>query len=565
VVQLMRSLIGRLTDGSLRQRWPTKPGSVRYRVTVRDQATRKAMGILRELEQPACELPREWLASTTVEIRVEAADMDASGNIGEYSTWLPFYVPTPADAGRRSVRATFDAEGFPIRILVRPDVGDDVLLDEARLDGKFSLPQVDSLRYKFMRFDHTQQKWLDVGGYERLRMSAEPEVQVMPSAWREQAAARQPAPFLFTCDVEVNLRYQRIPDLKTAVDEHVFGVTPGGRGKEYGIRYLMDALEKHGMKGTFFVDVLMQFQLGEHQLRRVIDSILTRGHDVQLHLHPNPNLYYADDPALRQLGLEYARTRSLSTFKRSIELGCEIFTRCVGRPPLAFRNGSYALADEYFDVLHGLGIRFDSSLYAFKNAAVSPWLKTRSTPFQHTSGVIELPVTWVVLRSGQTTRVRQHTVHLGSDAARINQALSTLWAAAPAPVVMVTHSYTMLRDLRNLPMSEQLAWDEGLKSMTSEFVYNLTRLGDEQNRKMTMDGPNLERLGALNTRLELVASSSDVKVMTFADLANVPAAQLFVATATDPVVEVDAVEGHARVTGLRRYSRSYLQQMDQHG
>lgn len=557
----LKSLVARITGGGLRQRWPKKPGPVRYRVTVRDAETQSTIGILRGIRRSSCTLPREWLASGKVEVRVDAKQ---GSQAGQYVTWLPFFVPTSCEIKGQSIRAPFDAQGFPIRLVVRALDGDRVLFDEARIDGQFNLPEGTAGRYKFMRFDTNAQRWLDVGRYQRLAGAQPSHIQLMPSPWRKPLAPVRSAPFLFTVDVEVNLRYQRVPNRAKAVDEHVFGITPGGDGKEYGVRYLMNALERHGMKGTFFIDVLMQYQVGESELKRVIESIQSRGHDIQLHLHPNPNLYYAEDPTLQRLGLEYGRTRSPASFRRSLELGCEIFTRTVGRAPLAFRNGSYALTDEFLDVLPEFGIRFDSSLYAFKNASVSPWLMGRSTAFRHASGIIELPVTWVVLRHGRVTRVRQHALHLGSDAARTDDAIRALWSVGSAPIVMVTHSFSLLRDLRDGPVSDTRLWNEHLKTNVDERLYGLLRL-DEKQPKLTMEGPHPDRVSALETRLALVAASRGAKAMTFTDLAGLPEEDLFLDAATDPVVEVNAEDGHSQVTGLRRYSRSYLQYLDSHG
>jgi hypothetical protein len=247
-----------------------------------------------------------------------------------------------------------------------------------------------------------------------------------------------------------------------------------------------------------------------------------------------------------------------------LALGCEIFTKVVGAAPLAFRNGSYALTDEYFEVIARHGLRLDSSLYPFKNSEVSPWMKTRTGGFQHPSGVLELPVTWVVIRDGALTRVRQHTIHLGSDARRIDNAIAELWRGASAPVVMVTHSYSLLKDLRNLPLSDQLAWDQALRASSDDYVFELTRLGSIENRKLTMDGPNLERLAELESRLRLVAATPNVRAMTFTELAKIPAAQLLSSGSTDPVVEVDVKTGTPRITGLQRYDASYLRHLDRH-
>jgi hypothetical protein len=555
----------------VQESWPLKLGRVRYRVTVRDSVTRETLGVLRDLETASCDMPQEWSDSPTTELRVEVADVDADGKAREWATWLPYYFISPLATGGTLLEGPATPDGFPIRLVVRPTQGEEILLDQARRDARFALPEsllkaAPRLKYKFMRYDHDQKKWVDACGYVILKTSQVPAQSsgaTISSTWQPNETKSLAAPFLFTVDVEVNLRYQRLPNVDTAVDEQIFGITPKGGAKEYGIPYIMDALEEHRMKGTFFIDILMEFQLGERGLRRTLDAILARGHDVQLHLHPNPNLYFATDRTLRELGHEYALRRTVTSFERALNVGVELFQKRVGYAPTAFRNGAYVIADEYFSVLRNFGIKFDSSLYAYKNASVSPWLLTRSVPFQHPSGIIEVPVTWVLLRGAQGTRVRQHTINIGSDGARIDEAMITLFQGARAPVVMVTHSYTFLADQRDLPQSAQVEWDAQLQATATEFVFDATRMGKDCS-KITMDGPHPERLRALSERLDLVASSG-ARSLTFSDLASVPVEELVLDLTVDPVVEFDASQERARITGLQRYGRSYLEHLDSHG
>ena len=91
---------------------------------------------------------------------------------------------------------------------------------------------------------------------------------------------------------------QRNPDPKRIVDEMIFG--DYGTGARGGIGLHMDLLERYGFRGSFFVDVLMEYQFGREGLERTIDAILSRGHEVQLHVHDS-HLAWSDDPALQSL------------------------------------------------------------------------------------------------------------------------------------------------------------------------------------------------------------------------------------------------------------------------
>ena len=59
----------------------------------------------------------------------------------------------------------------------------------------------------------------------------------------------------------------------------------------YGIPLIMDILEEHGFRGTFFTEVFCAYNVGYPEVERVFRSISERGHDAQLHLHPVQRFY----------------------------------------------------------------------------------------------------------------------------------------------------------------------------------------------------------------------------------------------------------------------------------
>jgi len=54
----------------------------------------------------------------------------------------------------------------------------------------------------------------------------------------------------------------------------------------YGISRIMDILERYGFRGVFFVETEARFYFGEKAVVDVCTAILSRGHEVQLHIHP---------------------------------------------------------------------------------------------------------------------------------------------------------------------------------------------------------------------------------------------------------------------------------------
>ena len=55
---------------------------------------------------------------------------------------------------------------------------------------------------------------------------------------------------------------------------------------DVGIDYQMDVMDAHGIAGVFFVDPMPALVWGVEDVAAVVEPILARGHEVQLHLHP---------------------------------------------------------------------------------------------------------------------------------------------------------------------------------------------------------------------------------------------------------------------------------------
>lgn len=551
------------------QSWPPKQGNVLYRVTIRDINSNANIGVLHNLSESRCLLPSEWLKHPEITaMRVEVRACDEA----DWSTWVPFFVLGLPGNTVQWIKRPENLGGFPMRIIVRPHNGDAILLDESRM-GDFPLqenlaPTGSNLRYKFMRYDHGEKKWLDFGGYMALVFRrCEPIISVTAQGTAKLPEGLTSRPYLFTVDVEVNMRYQRIPDPATAVDEHVFGITPGGGATGYGINYIMDALDARGMKGTFFVDVLMEYQVGEMETRRTIDAILDRGHDAQLHLHPNPNLYFSEKSSVRNIGLTFARNRDVTSFRGAMELAAEAYFRFTGKMPIAFRNGSYIFREEFFAVLKEFGIKIDSSIYAFKNFHAPEWMRTRTTPFIHPTGILEIPVTWMYVKSPRENRVLQHTLKIGSQARQVLDGMQEFWRFHAFPQVTLIHSYTLLNEfkLKDVAASDaKREWNNKLAELVSEDLYKIMHL-DARAMKTTMDGIYPERELSLNGYLDALATDQGIRACTFTELSGMDPDSLVLDAAMDPLIEYDTIKKAMRKIGLQRYSYSYLQYLDAKG
>ena len=191
---------------------------------------------------------------------------------------------------------------------------------------------------------------------------------------------------VFSIDTEGFLARQKDPNPATTVDELIFG--DFGENKGSGIGLHMDLLEHFGYRGSFFVDVLSAYQYGEDELKRTVEAIMERGHEVQLHVH-DEHLRNSEDPAIRALAGDLMQ-KDHDEFRDILELGIEVFERLTGKQPIAYRAGGYRIIDEHFPVLQELGIKFDTSVNAYLHSRVAEWMKTRTQPYW-VGDVLELP------------------------------------------------------------------------------------------------------------------------------------------------------------------------------
>lgn len=132
-------------------------------------------------------------------------------------------------------------------------------------------------------------------------------------------------------------------------------------GRDHGIGLIMDVLEAHGLRGTFFVEALSAHYFGQQELAGVCRAVLERNHEVQLHLHPcwlrfegrggRPVRWLPDDLHRYPLGEQ----RSI------IARGLEFMEAC-GLRPRALRAGNFGADLRTLRAARQLGLELDASL-----------------------------------------------------------------------------------------------------------------------------------------------------------------------------------------------------------
>lgn len=174
------------------------------------------------------------------------------------------------------------------------------------------------------------------------------------------------------------------------VNRLIWGKTPGG---EFGIRRISDILGQYGIKGNFLVDIAGCVLHGDRAMKEVMDYLLSEGHDVQAHLHPewlvrNWGLKgrWEGPPGMDNLDVETSRSfMDYTAFK---------FRELLDRDPLVFRAGGCRFNANTVDAARRAGFKALSNYLAERN-----WGQTHfkgdelaREPFTWDGGIHEIPI-----------------------------------------------------------------------------------------------------------------------------------------------------------------------------
>jgi len=162
-------------------------------------------------------------------------------------------------------------------------------------------------------------------------------------------------------------------------------LTGEGIGDEFGAYGILDILDRHKLRATWFVNV---YEAHRHEdpttVELLVKAIDERGHEVALHTHPSEDLEMYARP-LYWFDAEQQ--------KQILGYGAELIEKWTGRAPVSFRAGGYVLNDETFDALGSLGFRIDSSVFfSSKNNRITPFTVNA---VRMRGRVVEVPVTYV--------------------------------------------------------------------------------------------------------------------------------------------------------------------------
>jgi hypothetical protein len=231
-----------------------------------------------------------------------------------------------------------------------------------------------------------------------------------------------------------------------AFERYVYGRSAHG---EFALPETLRILQRHGLRGVFFVEPLFAARFGLAPLREVVSLIQAAGQEVQLHLHPEWT-----DEALEPLLPQVTRKRQHLTHydvdeqTALIGHGLRLLKEAGAEGVNAFRSGSFAANRDTYKALRRNGLRLDSSLNQC-HAVSGPDLRdgTRFDQGSWIEDVWSLPVT--VFEDG-FGRLRPAQVG-ACGAAEMARALDDAERKGHSDFVIVSHNFEMLRAGQSLP------------------------------------------------------------------------------------------------------------------
>ncbi len=248
--------------------------------------------------------------------------------------------------------------------------------------------------------------------------------------------------FYLTIDTELSSDHFRRHGRAGLEDNHARAILGRTATGDFGILHQMEVLDDHGLKGCFFVDPMPALVGGVDVVRRIVDPILDRGHDVQLHVH-SEWLDFADPKVSPVAGRS---GRNMHDFSLPDQCAILAFARdalvAAGAPaPLAFRAGNYGANDDTLRALAVLGIPYDSSFppgIARSDCRID--LPRDTVQPVRRLGVIEVPIAAI----GTPGRGKRHGQVTAISAWELEAALDHALAQGRQGLTLVSHSFELL-------------------------------------------------------------------------------------------------------------------------
>lgn len=206
----------------------------------------------------------------------------------------------------------------------------------------------------------------------------------------------EPIDVCLTVDVEFSINHALVREGHAPIGaDWVDGVADG---RSHGLGFLLDCLDRYGLRGTFFTEVFNTYYFGDGPMQDIVRRMQARGQDVQLHLHP-VWLYYKYPDWQAELSPPHGRSprdvftdRSVAEIAAWLADGMDILERLSGQRPIAFRSGNLDVGQVLYAGMSAAGINLASNIGVGYTEPAEPELRFYAG-LQRIDGVTEVPVT----------------------------------------------------------------------------------------------------------------------------------------------------------------------------
>lgn len=238
--------------------------------------------------------------------------------------------------------------------------------------------------------------------------------------------------------------YQQGADARANFESSVLGRCEEG---EYGIHHQMDRLEHHGLKGVFFVDPLPSLVYGAGVIADIVEPIVERGHEVQLHIHTEWLAFAKTNPMAPLEGRNIGDF-PLDAQRQLIWLARKLLIAAGAPDPIAFRAGNFGANDDTLRALAALNFEYDSSFNrAYINHGCNLSLDPTNLGLRMHHGVCEIPVSGLMGRSASFRPAQLCAM----SKEEMRDALDHAAASGAIQFSAFSHSFELLSRDRSIP------------------------------------------------------------------------------------------------------------------
>ena len=248
-----------------------------------------------------------------------------------------------------------------------------------------------------------------------------------------------------------------------------------------GLSYQLQTFARYGLKACFFIDPMPAMVFGLDPVKRMVDTVLSAGQEVQLHLHPHWTGSREADRS--RTGRFHMHQYTLAEQIELLEGATDLLVAAGAPNPIAFRAGNYAANDDTLTALGATGFSYDSShngAHAEIDSRISLPAR-RIAPSEET--VVEVPVTVIEDAPGSLRTFQLCALSVGDMMAALEHEFEQDHAA----VTIVSHGFELANRSGTSPNGVHVRRFEALCERLGDRAADLPTTHFMDRPTLTMD------------------------------------------------------------------------------